>query len=60
MTLQTDKRDEALLEDIASFFDMLASDNEAMAARNLQRRSNLERAKVWRDAAETVRSIALV
>ena len=60
MTLTTDKRDEALLEDLASYFDKLAGDNEAMAARNLQRRSNLERARCWRDAAETIRSIKLV
>ena len=31
MTLQTDKRDEALLEDVASLFDMYAHNSEAFA-----------------------------
>lgn len=58
--MQTDKRDEALLEDIASYFDVLASDSEAMAARGLSKRENSIRAKVWREAAADVRSIKLV
>jgi len=58
--MQTNKRDEDLLEDIASLFDVYASDSEAMAARGMQKRSNSERAKVWRDAAADVRSIKLV
>ena len=53
------KRDQELLEDIASYFDMLASDSVAMAMRNLSKRHNLERAKVWREAAANVRSIEL-
>ena len=60
MTLKTDKRDEALLEDIAGYFDILASDSEAFAARGLDKRRNSIRAQVWREAAEDVRSIKLV
>jgi hypothetical protein len=67
MTLQTDKRDEALLEDVASLFDIVASlfemyanDSEAIANRGLDMRRNFERAKVWREAAADVRSIKLV
>lgn len=60
MTMQTDKRDEALLEDIAGYFDILASDSEAFAARGLGKRENAIRAKVWREAAADVRSIKLV
>ena len=60
MTLQTDKRDEALLEDLASLFDMYAHDSEASANRGLDKRRNSERAKVWREAAADVRSIKLV
>jgi hypothetical protein len=67
MTLQTDKRDEALLEDVASLldtvaslFDMYAHDSEALANRGLDLRRNSERAKVWREAAAEVRSIKLV
>lgn len=60
MTLRTDKRDEALLEDIAGYFDILASDSEAMANRGYSKRENLTRAKVWREAAADVRSIKLV
>ena len=54
MTLQTDKRDEALLEDVASLFDMYAHDSEAFANRGLDKRRNSERAKVWREAAADV------
>ncbi len=60
MTLQTSARDEALLEDIAGYFDMLASDSEAMAQRGWAKRENTIRAKVWREAAQDVRSIKLV
>jgi len=60
MTLKTDKRDEALLEDIAGYFDILASDCDAMVARGLSKRENTCRAKVWREAAADVRSIQLV
>ena len=60
MTLQTDKRDEALLEDLASLFDMYAQVSEAFANRGLDKRRDSERAKVWREAAADVRSITLV
>lgn len=59
-TLSTDKRDEALLEDIAGYFDILGGDNEAMAMRGYSKRENSIRAKVWREAADTVRNIKLV
>lgn len=58
--MKTDSRDEALLEDIASYFDILASDSEAMARRGYSKRENLTRAKVWREAASDVRSIEIV
>ena len=60
MTLKTNKRDEALLEDIAGYFDVLAADCEAMAARGYRKREYATRAKVWREAAADVRSIKLV
>ena len=60
MSLQTTERDEALPEDIAQYFDILASDSEAMAARGYSKRDNGIRAKVWREAAADVRSIKLV
>ncbi len=60
MTLSTTARDEALLEDIAAYFDILASDSEAMAQRGYSKRTNLIRAGVWREAAADVRSIKLV
>ena len=60
MTLQTDKRDEALLEYVASLFDKYAHASEALANRGLDLRRNSERAKVWREAAAEVRSIKLV
>jgi len=60
MTLQTDKRDEAMLEDLASLFDMYSHDSDAFANRGLDKRRNSERAKVWREAACVVRSIKLV
>lgn len=58
--MKTDKRDEALLEDIASYFDMLAGDSEAFASRGWSKRENTIRAKVWREAAADVRSIELL
>ena len=58
--MRTDKRDEALIEDIASYFDMLASNSEAFAARGLSKTRNKLRAEVWREAAADVRSIELV
>lgn len=60
MTMQTSARDEALLEDIAQYFEILAGDCEAMARRGYSKRENGIRAKVWREAAEDVRSIKLV
>jgi len=60
MTLQTDKRDEALLEDVASLFDMYAHDSEAFANRGIDKRRNSDRAEAWREAAADVRSIKLV
>lgn len=60
MTLKTSARDEALLEDIAQYFDILASDCEAMVQRGYGKRENGIRAKVWREAAADVRSIKLV
>ena len=42
MTLQTDKRDEALLEDVASLFDMYAHDSEAFATGQKYVRYTLE------------------
>jgi hypothetical protein len=59
MTMHTDKRDEALLEDIAGYFDILASDCDAMIRRGLGKRENTIRATVWREAAADVRSIKL-
>ena len=53
------KRDQELLEDIAAYFDTLASAAEFAAKRNLNKHNNLERANVWRKAAEQVRSIEL-
>ena len=62
--METDKRDEALLEDIAGYFDILASDSEAMVARQFGSKTDQKvsaiRAKVWREAAADVRSIKLV
>jgi len=57
--MQTDKRDAELLEDIARYFEMLASDSEAFA-RIGNKRENLTRAKVWREAAEDIRNIELI
>ena len=59
MTLKTDKLDEALLEDIAGYFDDLAAACEAMAARGYRKREHATRAKVWREAAADVRTIKL-
>ena len=60
MSMFTDKRDEALLEEIAQLFDTYASDSEAFANRGWQKRENKCRAKVWREAAEDIRSIKIV
>jgi hypothetical protein len=58
--MQTKCRDYALLEDIASYFETLARDSEAFALRGLgSKKTNLIRAKVWREAAEDVRNIEL-
>ena len=59
MTMNTTARDYALLEEIAQYFDMLASDSEAMARRGYSKRENLTRAKVWREAAQDVLSITI-
>ena len=59
MQMHTDKRDHELLEDIASYFDILARDCETMARRGVQKREQTIRAKVWREAAADVRSIHL-
>ena len=58
--MKTDKRDEALIEYIASYFDMLASDSEAFAARGYDKKVNALRAACWREAAADIRSIELV
>ena len=57
--MHTDKRDYEVLDDIAGYFELLASDCDAMAARGYSGRINTERAKVWREAASDVRSITL-
>ena len=57
--MKTTARDEALLEEIAQYFDMLASDSQAFA-RISAKRENLTRAKVWEQAAADVRSIRLI
>jgi hypothetical protein len=58
--MHTSARDEALLAEIADYFDMLAADSEAFAARfSTGKRENLRRAKQWREAAADVRSIRL-
>lgn len=60
MNMQTSARDEALLEEIAVYFDILACDSEAFALSGYSKRANELRAKVWREAAADVRSIKLV
>ena len=57
--MHTDKRDYDLLDDLAEYFDMLASDSEAMVARGLSKRTNGIRATIWREAAFDVRSVQL-
>ena len=58
--MKTDARDEALLAEIADYFDTLSGDSEAFAKRGMGRKSeNLIRAKVWAEAAADVRSIEL-
>ena len=59
MSLRTEHRDYALLDDIASYFEILARDSEGMAARGMDKRRSLIRAQVWREAAADVRSITL-
>jgi hypothetical protein len=54
------KRDAELIEDIAKYFDMLASDSEALAARRIDRKENMRRAAQWREAAADIRTIELV
>ena len=58
--METDKRDEALLEDIAQYFEILARDSEEMVRRGLQKRDSTIRASVWRQAADDVRAVELV
>lgn len=58
--METSARDEDLIEDIARYFDMLASDSEAFANRIGSKKENLRRAAQWREAAADVRSIKLV
>lgn len=58
--MKTDRRDAELIEDIAGYFDMLASDSAAFAARGIDRKENARRAAQWREAAADVRSIELV
>jgi len=60
MTLLTSARDDALLKEIADYFDVLASDCDAMVQRGYGKRENSIRAKVWREAAADVRSIKIV
>ncbi len=60
MTMLTSARDETLLKEIADYFDTLASDSEAFAARGWSKRENTIRAKVWREAAADVRSIKII
>lgn len=60
--MKTSARDQALLDEIAGYFDMLASDSEAFASRRgfgSQTRNKI-RAECWREAAEDIRSIQLV
>ena len=59
MSMSTEHRDYALLDDIAGYFEILASDCDAMAQRGYDRRRNGIRAQVWREAAADVRSITL-
>lgn len=59
MSLRTEHRDYALLDDIAGYFEVLASDCDAFARRGMDKRRNGIRAKVWREAAADVRSITL-
>ena len=60
MTLLTSARDDALLKEIADYFEILASDCDAMVQRGYGKRENGIRAKVWRQAAADVRSIKIV
>ena len=57
--MHTSARDYALLDEIAEYFDILASDCEAMARRGYSKHENATRAKVWREAAQDVRGIRI-
>lgn len=59
MSMHTSARDYALLDEIADYFDIRASDCEAMVRRGYSKRENATRAKVWREAASDVRSIRI-
>lgn len=59
MSIHTSARDYALLDEIAEYFDLLASDCEAMVQRRYSKRDNAIRAQVWREAASDVRSILI-
>ena len=58
--MKTTARDAALVEEIADYFDMLASDSDAFAARGYDRKENTRRAAQWREAAADVRTIELI
>ena len=59
--MKTASRDETLLAEIADYFDMLASDCEACAARGIGSKTrNRHRAQALRDAASDVRSIEII
>jgi len=57
--MKTKARDAALIEEIAEYFDILASDSEAFALRG-NKKENLRRAAQWREAAADVRTIELI
>jgi hypothetical protein len=58
--MKTSARNQDLLNEIAQYFEILASDSEAMASRGYDRKTNKLRAEVWREAANDIRSIELV
>lgn len=64
MELETENRDEELLEEIARYFDFIASNLETFSAHRLavkkDRKTAPIRATALRDAAAYVRSIQLV
>jgi hypothetical protein len=57
--MKTTARDAALVEEIAAYFDILASDSEALAQRG-NKKENQRRAAQWREAAADVRTIELI